>query len=1431
MSNDEGQTMTILHVSDFHFRGDGRSDHDRKLVLEPLLEKIQEISRSPDWQPKMVVCTGDVAFSGLADEYAVATKFFTRLLQMLGLSTEALFIVPGNHDIDLSKAASVHSRIAEHLGFASFKDLREALLRGSANTSEFVRISNMLFDDDVTFRTLVEKYSGYQQFVGTLGRPFGLSPFCFSELVDAGPGLLVGIVGLNSTWMFENLGKQSEQMQQIMGTRPLLEAFNVLRDKQQARGRNADLVVVAYHHPTEGLYEAERGTVKAELGQRADLLLEGHQDTPDQQFYEWVRPSKMGAKKTVVLQEGPAYEGSHYPNRVEFVRYEQSDLKKAVEVKSMKYETPTHKWVMDTSTFSRHETADGHGYFLLWEAPVPHKGVAVSGWDEFFARCHKFDEGRFYLLVIGETSDVLAKKRALARVDWSLVLDFDPSTDTKGAYQQVQPELGMARAVHLLTLEDQISFNPERATYWIAAAGLSSRPTTLAGQGWRAWNRRYSQALRSILQRFSDSCEERPITVVIVWSETDYVRLVCEAVDGIFGGSAEIVFAVSRTEPISFIADTFGASVVPMSLSEVCTSIQEWLIPRAQEVQSCELPVFNSRVPAVFSVEDQRWLEEELEIAHLGVGRSAQTGEDPGRDFLRGKEVSWFELAMHYDIDREKTSTLQQMVERDLSLRSIARINLYHWPGAGGTTVARRVAWNLHGTYPTVRLTRANGEQTVGRLRRIYEATQQPPLVIVEAAHVSTNAVEGVFSEVRRRPFPIVFLQVVRRFEWGGRVAERNVRLDSTLSLPEANRFVQTYGREVPARRDPLERVLRGDAHHRTAFYFGLTAFGKDFASLDDYVRQRLKAATDIQKRVVVHMALIHHYAHKPTPIQIFARLIGTSENRVVDLEKVLSEPLLDLLIRETHGVWRPAHELISVEIIEQVLSGDATDRRVWVQALSTWAKGFASLVAARDRGPGEALMELMRYLYIYREQRELLGTEFARRERYAPLIEDIPSSEGKHGVLRHLVEQFPRDPHFWAHLGRFLMLERGDASGAVDAINQAIALRDGDYVLHHIKGMIIGRQAILLMERCEKEGECPEEELQEIRGLVDEAGEQFSRSRELAPDEKEHGYISHINLLIRAVDFGFVMSKSTSRGAFVTAPESNWYQQQLDKAEGLLEEVENLREGESPSGYTIQCRARLRQQYGDFADALRHWRAMLGRADIYQPLVRREIVRTHLNRVQRKWDRLGEREIQDILDLMEQNVEEEKTSDTNVRLWFQAARHSNRCGIEEAIERFSYWRANTGALDAVFYLYILYALQAIDGSSSFARSRAEGLIGECSQKARAMRIGTHTISIEWLSKGTGLKRIVNYSSLLNLEEELDKGSKLELTDGHIAAIYSPVAGEVELLCGLRAFFTPSPRKGNAYVRGRDENKPVKFYLGFSYSGLRAWSVRDVDYI
>src|SRR5688572_11549825 len=90
-------TISWLHVSDFHIRsGD---PYDRDVVLRALIESLKNY-RKNGLAPDLIFATGDIAYSGKAPEYEIATSFFDKLIDAAGLQRQNLFVVPGNHDVD-----------------------------------------------------------------------------------------------------------------------------------------------------------------------------------------------------------------------------------------------------------------------------------------------------------------------------------------------------------------------------------------------------------------------------------------------------------------------------------------------------------------------------------------------------------------------------------------------------------------------------------------------------------------------------------------------------------------------------------------------------------------------------------------------------------------------------------------------------------------------------------------------------------------------------------------------------------------------------------------------------------------------------------------------------------------------------------------------------------------------------------------------------------------------------------------------------------------------------------------------------------------------------------------------------------------------------------------------------------------------------------
>src|SRR5262245_30372683 len=147
-TSDENQPIRILHLSDIHFKVSKGWDSEPVLrTLASFVKTEVEAGLAPD----LVVFSGDLAFSGKADEYALARDWLeNRLWPALpdGLPRDRLLLVPGNHDVDRSKVSR---------GVRSMQDgLLEARIQDD--------ITALLSDDDDR-NNMLRRHAGYMDFV------------------------------------------------------------------------------------------------------------------------------------------------------------------------------------------------------------------------------------------------------------------------------------------------------------------------------------------------------------------------------------------------------------------------------------------------------------------------------------------------------------------------------------------------------------------------------------------------------------------------------------------------------------------------------------------------------------------------------------------------------------------------------------------------------------------------------------------------------------------------------------------------------------------------------------------------------------------------------------------------------------------------------------------------------------------------------------------------------------------------------------------------------------------------------------------------------------------------------------------------------------------------------------------------------------------
>ena len=736
--------------------------------------------------------------------------------------------------------------------------------------------------------------------------------------------------------------------------------------------------------------------------------------------------------------------------------------------------------------------------------------TSTSGsWEQFYRICDGFDQRRMYICVIDRAQNLdVHDWKAMASIQWNAIVDFDTETDLSGNFSRASEVFRDRWSVQLSALDQPVSFTT-RTTIWVAAAGLESRPTTRPTDSWRDWNRTKSQPLERILERLSGMSEPTPIILAVFGGEKEYVDWLCNVSDRLFAERLGYVFATPNWKTYKDIAKRLDASSVAISLPEISQGLRE-LNAAVEDSQEVQLPKLEGGTVAL---EPSRvhWVEEQTELVHWNIGLLPDDNESFDESaFLKGANVSWYDLNQDVDAERELTSKLEERVREELGLRATRRVNILHRPGAGATTVARRLAWNLHREFPTVVAYDVLPQETAERLRVLFNETRKPILVIIDLPHVKKEDVDRLYDELRHSHLPAMLIHVSRRFD----PIPGSDYLDSMLTTWEAVKLSQTLSERVPDRRPALELVVNEqDRRRRTPFFFGLVAYGKDFTGLESYVETRLSEVSDPVNEAILFTAFAYYYGQVSLPLQLFAPVFGLPSSKLINMPNVFPDAVRELLVESPDRV-RPAHHLIAEEMLQQKLSRSEGDRRNWNVGLADLAISFIDLLASLPHGERGTLSDILRAVLIDRSSGEsLVG---ASHMQFSQFLADVPSIDGRMRVLEHLIDAFPEEPHFWAHLGRFYSQDSvKDYASAQEAYQMALQLLPDDSLLHHMVGM--GWRAELYELLSTLDGKFSDEDRENIFRLLDEATLEFDKARNIAR-RSEYNYISQVQMLEHVV-------------------------------------------------------------------------------------------------------------------------------------------------------------------------------------------------------------------------------------------------------------------------------------------------------------------------
>lgn len=1061
--------------------------------------------------------------------------------------------------------------------------------------------------------------------------------------------------------------------------------------------------------------------------------------------------------------------------------------------------------------------------------------IANDSWAEFYSACDKFkEEGRNLILVIGESIRDIETNylKMLSLPRWNLIIDYDYNSESLGFFHKVYA--GESTLPHKIKAADNIS-NDDISQY--SHSHYHFFANNFDGSGapfepdFSKWDRRYGRNTESFIKSFAGVfCNQKNI-VLILHKDRRHVNFICERIQRYFDGETIFIIADDPDNILVNIKEDFKAIKLDISIHSILNGIREhssnFLSNAISDNKYYNIPYLDktdTTTSGELSVAEYVRLEEFFEVLHINL--PTQYNQQP-IDFLSGKErINWDGLKLGYDVEPRDFDRVYIKKISEAFSNTRGKLLLIHEPGYGGSTIARRIAWHFHMDYPTLILKKYSENKVRDLIINIHEKTRKTVFVIMETPQViSQDDANILFASIHR---PVVFLIVKR-----GRYTKKNEG-ETTTPL-----YVSDWGNDIQAlvqkympylkekyrentvpynqKVQELEKLKSvSDPDMKTPFYVGLVTFEQDFKGIEGYISNFIISLHnyEVHKRIITYLALCDYYLGVGLPANILRSVAKAGYDGIFELDKYFEDNSFitsNLLSCDTSNprnkFWKIRHSFFSRELLKQLLGNRTLDPYSWKSQLASTCSSFLDDTISEAES-SDYLHNILQKLFI--------GTNADRSgEQFTPLITDIATAEGKEHVFKKLTDLYPDNPHYCSHLARLYAYDPllKNTEKAVLLADKAISISElhgkKDYLLYHIKGMCLRSNVYEKIDRqinsINRGAPVDQDEYDNIiEVLIPKAEEQFVISRKLASDQNkldEYGFIAHIQLLIRAIDFGAKAAGKSTQDFIVMdkVPYSQW----LDLAEVLLNEVSKINIGDEREKIK-DCENRILEFYGQYSQVIQNLNNILSRSR-NPAIIRRQLVRAYSRKNKEYYN--DSKILRRMMSLMEENISAEPQNERNYYLWFQAARHSSM-PIDEVINKMSQWRAISGSIDAPFYLYILKTLRALDGYSE-AVYEARELIKETKIKGRSS-----IKTIEWLGKGYDLNRLIHYKDI----NETNKSSKLLPVEGVFTEYKHSGSGIITIANGIEVFFNPTQAK----LTSNDINARVLFYLGFSYDGPRA---------
>lgn len=1070
-----------------------------------------------------------------------------------------------------------------------------------------------------------------------------------------------------------------------------------------------------------------------------------------------------------------------------------------------------------------------------------------KAWYEILEDTSEFNSAYSYVLITKriDVGDI----KGLFSLKWDLVIDMDPDSDIDGLankYTQLTGILPKIRTLDSVNAGKRFAFS--HIPYWILANGTSDMPESIVDPS--KWGAAHGRYLTRTIEEFHREYTKPVKAFVYPIENTRNLRKIVDTFNDVYDSGDDIDFCVLSAEEEYSSIDDENFHISSLSIAEFAENMGKYNRDSgfASGLIKRELPAENGgrvHLDENFAAE----LGDSFDTIYIDADREDELDSEKCNkmNFYKGiQEVSWYGLREQFDVIHPEKKKIEEKISQDMKDRGRLLRKVYYVPGIGGTTLMRRLAWELRESYPTLILNRLN-EQTGKNLQKIYDLTHCPILIFADNNRVEFDEVKNLQIELKRMGFAFVICYFQRKLkgirdENEGSIYtiahEFGVRETELMKTKLEETIVDSTERETF-----VENVSKINNADRLPFVLSMYAFNREFKGIKPYIANFLNKMNDQSKKILFALSLAD-YGNVSVNTQYFMDLFNDDTADEFLLEE---SPGINELVRlediSGRSTIRIRYHLFGEEILKQMSNGREATEISFLNLVDN-ILGFIEDSRSNKFNINQDTLNLLRNLFITRnadvnaEKPTFSALITKLREEHRTSIDGSydPTTDAIVSIFNKLVEVYPEEPHFTAHLARFYFYIDKNYEKGFQNIDSAIELSETesgyvDPLLYHMKAMGYSSRItnIYIKEILRNLREDPHYDVSEIKEKIQEDAENAFKYFKIVRDSNigVAGHVSEINLCIQIANFSKNMLDETEDFTeYLASDNGKWAMQYVDRAETLWDECRQLA---SDSAYEDldDIGERLHSLTASLEESIAIWEKYIdksGNKNCAQ--ARRILARSYLKVADKV---VGAETKKDyyakVVQLMEENIAEDNQHVGNIRIWFDSIKHLEVDNLDQlirdAVIKLNRWVNLTDSVDAHYYRFILKFIQAIDGST-LAEGELPKLLRELKQKAASKY--NRTVPQHWLSNnGQGISALLtNNRNRANAIPEDEMAEMLLPLVGRISNNYVNDSHAYINWKGVEVYFNPSATKGE--ISKANIGQRVRFGLGFSYDGPRAYN-------